>query len=230
MPASGQTKHLFFDLDDTIWDFQANSSRVLQDLFTEHGLENKIKCSFNEFLREYKDINLEFWSLYSKRLMNKQDLRNRRFADTFARFGYENETENRILTEKYMSRAPQGKALKPGALEVLTELGQRHYLHLLTNGFIEVQDTKIDGCGLRQYFRQIIISEKHGLSKPDTRLFRLAEELSGAQSTDCVMIGDNEETDIHGALSAGWEAVHLSNGIPIHKHTIRELKELLRIY
>ena len=224
-------KHLFFDLDDTLWDFEKNSALVLEDLFLEHQLEKKLGVGFDIFLVEYKKVNLHFWSLYNKRKIDKDYLRNNRFHETFKKFQYDNYAENLVLTEHYLTRAPHGKNLKAGCLEILDYLKHKYSLHIITNGFKEIQAIKIDGCGLRNYFKHIIISEEHQLSKPDEKIFRLAESFSNAKSSDCVMIGDNFESDVQGALNAGWEAIHLSTE-PIQGYrgksiaTLHELKNL----
>lgn len=225
-------KHLFFDLDDTLWDFEKNSALVLKDLFLEYDLENKLVSSFDDFLAEYKKVNLLFWSLYNRRQIDKEYLRNNRFYETFKKFGYDNYTENLVLTEHYLARAPHGKNLKAGCLEILNYLKPNYNLHIITNGFKEIQAIKIDGCGLRDYFKHIIISEEHQLSKPDEKIFRLAESFSNAKSNDCVMIGDNFESDVQGAQNAGWEAIHLSPE-PVQGYigqSIASLRELRNLF
>lgn len=204
-------KHIFFDLDDTLWDFQSNSERVLKELYMEFDLRHKLNSEVDVFLEEYKRVNLLFWSLYGKGKIDKTYLREQRFKETFKRFNYENESDNFQLTQHYLSRAPKGSTLKQGCLEILNYLRPKHTLHIITNGFREIQGIKIDSGGIRDFFQNIIISEEHGLHKPDERIFRLAEHLSGAEPAECVMIGDNIENDVQGAIKAGWAAIHLDN-------------------
>ncbi|MBL7901887.1 MAG: YjjG family noncanonical pyrimidine nucleotidase [Bacteroidia bacterium] len=204
-------KHIFFDLDDTLWDFQSNSERVLKELYLEFDLRHKLNSEVDVFLEEYKRVNLLFWSLYGKGKIDKTYLREQRFKETFKRFNYENESDNFLLTQHYLSRAPKGSTLKQGCLEILNYLRPKHTLHIITNGFREIQGIKIDSGGIRDFFQNIIISEEHGLYKPDERIFRLAEHLSGAEPAECVMIGDNFENDVQGAIKAGWAAIHLDN-------------------
>jgi len=204
-------KHIFFDLDDTLWDFQSNSERVLKELYLEFDLRQKLNSEVDVFLEEYKRVNLLFWSLYGKGKIDKTYLREQRFKETFKRFNYENESDNFQLTQHYLSRAPKGSTLKQGCLEILNYLRPKHTLHIITNGFREIQGIKIDSGGIRDFFQNIIISEEHGLYKPDERIFRLAEHLSGAEPAECVMIGDNFENDVQGAIKAGWAAIHLDN-------------------
>jgi putative hydrolase of the HAD superfamily len=203
-------KHIFFDLDDTLWDFEKNSGKVLQQLFLEYDLTSKLKTDFENFHFTYKKINLSLWQQYSKKEIDKQYLRNHRFNIVFNKFGYNNYEENLNITEHYLTRAPKGTHLKTGCIEVLEYLNQKYHLHIITNGFKEIQFIKIDGCGLRSYFKNIIISEEHNLTKPDEQIFRLAENFANADKENCVMIGDNFESDIQGAINAGWKAIWLT--------------------
>lgn len=225
-------QHLFFDLDDTLWDFEKNSSKVLEELFTEFDLEAKLKTDFQNFKIVYQQINLRLWERYNKKEIDKQYLRNHRFNLTFNQFDYDNYSENLFVTEQYLERAPKGIALKENCIETLDYLKQKYSLHIITNGFKEVQGIKIDGCGLRNYFSQVIISEEHQMTKPDIELFRLSETFAGTTADNCVMIGDNFECDIKGAQNAGWEAVyfneHSNNSFMGRK--IKDLKELQTIF
>jgi putative hydrolase of the HAD superfamily len=232
MQSLSHKKHVFFDLDDTLWDFQSNSERVLRELYKEFGLGEKLNAGVNDFLEEYKRVNLLFWSLYGKGKINKTYLREQRFKETFKRFDYDNGTDNQLLTLAYLSRAPKGSQLKQGCIEILEYLRQKHSLHIITNGFREIQGVKIDSGGIRGFFQHIIISEEYGLNKPNEGIFRLAEHLSGAETAECVMIGDNFENDVQGALNAGWEAIHLDNdnSNAFNGHRIKELLDLKKFF
>jgi putative hydrolase of the HAD superfamily len=204
-------KHIFFDLDDTLWDFRRNSGEVLGELFAEHGLEKKLGVDFATFHGVYSTVNLALWSRYYRSDITKEYLRAHRFNLVFNEFGLDDFDAGLRITEDYIARAPKRKHLKEGCIDLLTELKQRYQLHIITNGFKEIQATKIDGCSLRGYFSNIIISEEHGMVKPDVRIFRIAEKFSGAQPHECVMIGDSYESDIAGGLNAGWKVIHLSD-------------------
>lgn len=210
MVALKHKKHLFFDFDDTLWDFQKNSSTVLCELFYEFELAVKLKTDLSEFLTAYKKVNHEFWSRYYKKQISKQHLRDHRFNETFKLFGYDHYEENLLVTEQYLKRAPQGSCLKEGCVDTLNYLKENYRLHIITNGFKEVFSVKMESCGIRGYFDQIIISEEHQLIKPEEKIFRLAESFAGAEREDCVMIGDNLESDVEGALNAGWEAIYFA--------------------
>lgn len=225
-------KHLFFDFDDTLWDFQKNSSSVLEELFLEYALESKLKTALPDFLSAYKKTNLDFWSRYNKREIDKQYLRNHRFNETFKVFGYDNYDENLSITEQYLKRAPQGNLMKEGCVETLDYLKQNYKLHIITNGFKEVFGIKMNAIGISHYFDQIIISEDHAVNKPDEKIFRLAEEFVKGKKEECVMIGDSLESDVQGALKAGWEAIYLAED-EMHSfkgRSILKLEELRNIF
>jgi len=225
-------KHLFFDFDDTLWDFQKNSTAILHELFYEFALEAKLKTELPEFLNAYKKVNLGFWSQYYKKQINKEHLRNHRFNETFKVFGYDNYGENLLITEQYLNRAPHGSRLKEGCVETLEYLKKNYQLHIITNGFQEVFGYKMDACGIRHYFDQIIISEVHDLVKPDEKIFRIAETFTNASAEECVMIGDSLESDIQGALNAGWEAIYLTEDRAhgFDGKTISRLEELKALF
>ena len=227
--------HLFFDLDNTLWDFDLNSYQVLQNLYGDLDLKNKLSVDFDSFHAFYKRKNDELWQMYYKQQIQKSELRYKRFHDSFLNFGLDDIELSKYLSEEYVRISPYSKALKPGTVETLDALSKKHQLHIITNGFKEVQNIKIDNCGLRPYFKEVIISEEHGLTKPNIEIFRLAQNRASATKEECVMIGDNWVSDIEGALGAGWKAVfyHVNEkalfehkNLQVINHLI-ELKEII---
>jgi putative hydrolase of the HAD superfamily len=221
-------RHIFFDLDDTLWDFQANSDKVLAELFSEFDLAEKLNTDFETFRLKYREVNLDLWSQYYRRLIDKNYMRTQRFNLVFASFNYNDHEENLLISRQYTERAPKGNAVREGCYEILSYLSKKYKLHIITNGFREIQHIKIDACGLREYFSQIIISDEHDLVKPEEKIFRLAESLSNARREECVMIGDSYESDIVGAKNAGWEAIYLKHHFDQERDclTISTLDEL----
>ncbi len=203
-------KHIFFDLDDTLWDFESNSSLVLSDLFIKYNLKNFLNTNLDNFHSTYKIVNAELWQAYGSKKITKEYLRNNRFNLSFNNFGYDNYDLNIKVTEDYLKLSPLGKTLVPNALDVLNYLKHNYELHIITNGFKEVQEIKLNNCDIKHFFKTIIISEEHQLSKPDIKIFELAENLAKAKKEECVMIGDNFESDIMGAINAGWQAIWLT--------------------
>jgi len=203
---------IFFDLDHTLWDFEQNSKEALHEIFIDFKLEKLLHCSFTEFINVYHQINHAYWDDYKKGKVTREKLRNGRFHDTLSFFQISNNTLGIALSESYISRSPYKTQLFEGAIRVLDYLKHKNYaLHIITNGFKEVQHIKLDYSNLKPFFEHIIISEEHGFNKPDIKIFDLAQQLTNAQSHQCVMIGDNYDTDILGALNANWKAIYLSN-------------------
>lgn len=204
---ASKLKHVFFDLDDTLWDFEKNSENILNRLFKEHNLGALLSSDFKTFFIAYKKKNAELWQQYNNKKISKEELRKRRFHETFLQFGHNNFDLSYFISETYIKESPYGTELKKGALELLNTLKDNFELHIITNGFKEVQHIKLKQCNLEPYFENVIISEDVGYNKPDVKIFREAEKLSNAKANECLMIGDNFETDIRGAKKAGWESI-----------------------
>ncbi len=203
-------KHLFFDFDNTLWDFEANSEEALSELFYKYEIEKKCKVSFLDFLITYKEINHNLWHLYSTNKATKEEIRFERFNNVFKFYNYENNDLAEIWDEEYLTISPFKTKLVTGAIEILEYLKPKYQLHIITNGFKEVQETKLINCDLKKYFNQIIISEIYGFNKPDINIFKMAEILAETNHTECAMIGDNFDTDITGAINANWKSFYLS--------------------
>jgi putative hydrolase of the HAD superfamily len=227
-------KHIFFDLDNTLWDFEKNSREALLHLFLEHHIEKKCGVGFNTFIDTYEAINHDLWHKYSLQLTTKAELRYQRFYKAFLEFGYKDLNLANTWADDYLKLSPYKTHLIEGTMDVLDYLKDKYTLHIITNGFKEVQHIKLDCCNLKPYFEHIIISEEHGFNKPDIRIFELAQNLTNSIDVECVMIGDNYDTDIVGALNAKWKTIHLSNEKVINVsgnfypiQQLNELKELL---
>ena len=235
-------KHLFFDLDNTIWDFDKNSFNALLKLHDEFELDKRLNVDFEKFHEFYLKKNEELWHKYYFNKIAKAELRYQRFYDSFLNFGMDDVELSKKISEAYIKIAPHSTELKPGAIETLDALFGKYPLHIITNGFNEVQHIKIDSCGLRKYFEQIIISDNYNLTKPNVEIFRLAEKLAKTEKEKCVMIGDSIISDIEGAIGAGWKAIYYNeknsgdgrdlkdlreNG---HLREIKDLRELKEIF
>ncbi len=194
-----------------MWDFEKNSREALLHLFLEHDLKEHCNTDFLNFITVYEAINHNMWHLYSLNQTTKEELRFQRFHKAFLHFKYDNLDLANTWADDYLKLSPFKTHLIEDASAVLQYLQEKYHLHIITNGFKEVQHIKLDACKLKPHFKHIIISEEHGFNKPDVQIFRLAQELSGAQMHESVMIGDNYEADILGALNAGWKAVYLSS-------------------
>lgn len=179
-------------------------------LFNEHKINENCNTNFDNFIEVYEAINHELWHLYSLHQTTKEELRYQRFYKAFLHFNYDNLQLAHHWADDYLRISPYKTHLIDGAMDVLLYLKEKYQLHIITNGFKEVQHIKLDYSNLKPFFEHIIISEEHGFNKPDIKIFDLAQQLTSAEVKQCVMIGDNYDTDIMGALNAKWTAIYLS--------------------
>lgn len=200
-------KHLFFDLDRTLWDFEKNSKKALQILFKDLKLEDKIE-HFNHFHHTYRRINAELWKLYGKGKIKKEELRDARFIETLQYHEIHDSELATTLSNGYIEISPKQTNLFPETLETLEELKRMKYnMHIITNGFEEVQYIKLEHSNLAPFFDVIICSEAVGFNKPDPRVFHYAMQKAKTTATESFMIGDDREVDIFGAIQVGMQAI-----------------------
>jgi putative hydrolase of the HAD superfamily len=208
-------KHLFFDLDRTLWDFDKNSMSALEQLFNELELFTKIS-SFESFHNAYKENNARLWKAYGEGKIEKNHLRYERFRSTLTSFEIDNEFVVQQISDGYVDLSPRLTHLFPNTLETLHELSQSNYnLHIITNGFKEVQYTKLHNAKLAPFFDVVVCSEEVGKNKPSPEIFKHAMRLAQAKPEQSVMIGDDFEVDVIGALNAGMHGIHFKPEVSI---------------
>lgn len=205
-------KHIFFDLDHTLWDFDRNAEETLQELYQTHELEELGLSCANTFIATYTKNNHELWALYHEGKISKDELRQTRFKKTFLDLGVSPEVIPAFFEDDYVRICPTKRNLFPHVHETLSYLEQRYSLHLISNGFLEATRMKVDLCGLGKYFKTIVISENVGFNKPDRAIFDYALKGAGAQKDESLMVGDSLEADIRGAMSYGISAVYFNPG------------------
>ncbi|MBT9393468.1 YjjG family noncanonical pyrimidine nucleotidase [Hymenobacter sp. NST-14] len=227
-------RHLFFDLDHTLWDFETNADETLRHLFAEHNI-SRHGVSVEKFIKEYSDINHGLWRLYQGGKINQQQLRATRFPRTFLKLGLTEADSPPTLSEEFTNLLPHKTAVFPYTHEVLDYLRDQGYaLHLITNGFRDIQHLKLQASNLLPYFQEIITSECCGHLKPDPRIFAHALERTGAVAAESLMVGDNLECDVLGAYNAGLDQVYFNpekrrhfNQVTYEISCLSELKEIL---
>jgi putative hydrolase of the HAD superfamily len=200
-------KHLFFDLDRTLWDFDSNFIETFKEIFTKFSLEQNGIPSFEAFTTAYTGHNDHLWDLYRNDKISKEELRDTRFLITLNDFGIDDVALANEISEEYIFISPRKGMLMPGTIEVLEQLKSKYRLHIITNGFEEIQKVKMEYAGLNEYFDSVVTSEEAGSKKPDNRIFSYALEKAGAKVTESIMIGDDFEVDILGATSIGMDTV-----------------------
>ena len=200
-----QIKHVFFDLDHTLWDFEKNSALTFQKLFKEF----EISLNYKSFLDAYVAINLKYWRMYREEKISKEDLRYRRLKDAFDIVHYEISDELiNVLAIEYIEQLPLFDHLFEGTFEILDYLKEKYQLHIITNGFKEVQSKKMSSSKIDHYFDQVITSESVGVKKPNPRVFEHAIQSANATKENSIMIGDSLEADIEGAINYGIPAIY----------------------
>lgn len=226
-------EHIFFDLDSTLWDLEKNSHETLSELIDKYDLKRYEYFSADEFIVSFRIINEELWNAYRKDLVDRQALRVGRFIKALQKFSIEDEALVQKMSSDYSSIAPYKNNLLPYAIETLDYLKSKYHLHIITNGFEDIQDIKMKSSGLYDYFKEIITADNSGHKKPDPRIFNFALEKTKADMQKSIMIGDSLEVDVLGAKAMGMESVYFNpNKLPhTHqlKHEIACLSELKKI-
>lgn len=196
--------HIFFDLDHTLWDFDKNSALTFQKIF-EH---NNIDVDLQAFLELYEPINLNYWKLYREEKIDKPSLRYRRLMDAFQAVNYSVKPSLIYkLSEDYIDNLSTFNNLFEGTIEILDYLYPKYKLHIITNGFKEVQHGKLKQANIHNYFKTVTNSEMVGVKKPNPKIFHHAMQIASARPDNSIMIGDNYEADILGAINVGLDAI-----------------------
>ena len=213
-------KHLFFDLDHTLWDFDANARATLQQLHIDLKLVDKGIHDFDAFHKNYLAHNEKLWARYRNGYIRQEELRLKRMWLTLLDFRITDEALARQLSELFLQLLPTRTILFPDTIEILEYLQDKGYMmHLITNGFEKTQHSKLESSKLDHFFREVVTSESSGSLKPRREIFDFALERTGASVEESIMIGDSIEVDIAGAMGVGMDQVHVN-----YNHGPQELK------
>jgi len=227
-------KHIFFDLDRTLWDFEANSHQTLLELCTSHNLSDKGVEDYEAFIKNYKAHNEQLWDLYRVDKISQKDLRRERFERALVDYKIEDTKLAAKIGEDYVAICPKKNKLFPYSIEVLEYLSQKYKLHIITNGFHEVQHIKLKHAGLIPYFDNIITSEQVGAKKPNPKIFNYALKKANTSAEESIMIGDDLEVDVLGAEEMGIQSIFFNPKKVKHNidivHEIFCLSELLVLF
>ena len=198
-------KHVFFDLDHTLWDFDKNSGLTFKKIFEL----NNINIELGTFLKVYEPINLKYWKLYREERVSKPDLRYGRLKEAFDTLGVSVKDDMiNHLSEAYIDYLTTFNHLFEGAIEILEYLQYKYHLHIITNGFEEAQERKMQNSKIRSYFKTVTNSEMVGVKKPNPKIFNYALNSAEANPNESIMIGDSLEADIAGAQKVGMRTIH----------------------
>ena len=205
-------KHIFFDLDHTLWDFNANAEESLTELYSFFKLESKAIESFSQFYNIYLNHNKILWSRYEKGYISVEELKWRRMWRTLLDFHIADEKLAKDMSEFFLESLPTKKRVFDYTYEILEYLTEKKYsLHLITNGFEKTQRLKLNSSDLLKYFTHIVTSECSNSVKPKKEIFEFALNKAKCKNEDAIMIGDNPEADIMGAKNAGMDTVFVNH-------------------
>ncbi len=222
-------KHVYFDLDHTLWDFDKNSSLTFDVIFKEENIEIEIQ----DFLNTYIPININYWARYRNNLVSKEVLRIGRLRDSFDALGIQISDEAiDNLSNRYISVLPGFNHLLQDTIEILEYLKPKYKLHIITNGFEEIQNNKMQNSQIADYFDTITTSEEAGVKKPHLEIFEKALQKSNAAPENSIMIGDSYEADIEGAKNAGLHALYFDYYGKLETLQVPQVQKLkeLRMY
>ena len=200
-------KHIFFDLDRTLWDFDAAAEVAFERIYEQYNLKSLGIPSAHDFHEVYHPLNEQLWVQYRADKITKEDLNRTRFLKPLEHYGIHDVDLADHLSKDYVYWSPRIVRFVPGTMELLDYLKPKYHLHLITNGFEEVQDTKLTLSGMKPYFETLTVSEEVGVKKPNPEIFHYALRKANASPEESLMIGDEMAVDIDGARAAGMETV-----------------------
>ncbi len=229
-------RHVLFDLDRTLWDFEINNKATLNEVFDRFHLKKKCNCSFETFFEIYNIVNNSLWENYRCGKLTKEILLTKRFVVVLEHFNVVDASDAISISDYYLAESPRKKQLLPYAKELLEYLVAQNYsMHIVTNGFKDIQHTKLNISEIRQYFENVFTSEVIGFPKPDKRFFEFVLRSLMCSHEDCIMIGDDFKNDILGACSMHIDAIFVnfeSHKVESTNHCLKEvfsLKEIEKI-
>ena len=225
-------KHIIFDLDDTLWDFQKNSHNTLVDLYEAYRIGDQ-GIKVDKFIEVFREINNALWNQFDEGLVTREVIRKERFPQMFEKLGLNLNGVPMQMQNSFMSTCSSKPHLVKGVKEVLKRFRSKYKFHILSNGFDEIQFMKIKAGGLEPYFDKVITSGRAGFRKPEPEIFDFALNEIEADKDECIMIGDNPLSDIEGAFHYGMDQVYYN----VHKkeckitptHTINDMSKLLEL-
>jgi putative hydrolase of the HAD superfamily len=220
--------HLFFDLDHTLWDYDKNAKETLAELYDEFNFDQFNLFTKEDFANQFFIINNQLWYAFNNGRTNKDEIRNSRFPTILKLLGLKNSQIPTTIGDDFISRCPTKNNLVNNCLEILEYLKPKYDLHIITNGFNDVQHTKLDFSNLTPYFRNVITSESTGYKKPQREIFDHALKVSNANHDESIMIGDNLNTDILGARNCNIDQLYFNPAQIFHQESVTfEVSKLL---
>ncbi|WP_341228260.1 YjjG family noncanonical pyrimidine nucleotidase [uncultured Arcticibacterium sp.] len=223
-------KHIFFDLDHTLWDFEANAEESLNEIYDHFGI-NKLGPSFESFYQNFSILNRTLWTQLEQDLITHETIRKFRFQKALSSLNVEIEEELSIgMNLKFLDLLPYKTKLIEGCEETLESLQSKYQLHILSNGYAEVQARKLENSGIKGYFQHIITNDIAESRKPNIGIFNYALKQANSQPNESLMIGDSYLADVLGAKNAGWDTIHFQpNDINVENQSTLKITKLAQL-
>ena len=201
-------KHLFFDLDHTLWDFEYNAKECLKEIYDDFKIV-MLGPSFEDFYQKFSTINRSLWTQLEQELITHETIRKLRFQKVLSALHVDiQEDLSTAMNLRLLDLLPHKTKLIDGSLEVLNALKPNYELHILSNGYAEVQAKKLESSGIKGYFQHVVTNDIANSRKPDLGIFNYALSLTTSKPNESLMIGDSYLADILGAKKAGWDTIH----------------------
>ena len=217
---------VFFDLDHTLWDFDKNSALTFDKIFKTHAVD----VDLNAFLKIYQVLNLKYWKLYRDEKITKDALRFNRLNDAFVAINFDvSESLINKLSDDYIAYLTSFNHLFNYTLDVLDYLKPKYNLHIISNGFEDIQNKKLTNSNIIKYFKTITNADMVGIKKPNPEIFNHALKSANTTFRKSIMIGDSYEADILGALNVGMNAIFFDNNTVTLKENVKCINSLLQL-
>ena len=227
-------KHLFFDLDHTLWDFDKNSEVSLRILYDEYDLKSRGIDDFDALFKAYNFHNDKLWERYRNGYIKRDELRWKRMWLMLLDHKIADTALAHELSIAYLEILPTQTVLVPHAKELLEYCKDKYEMNLITNGFDTTQRLKLQYSGIARYFNHLVTSEKSNSMKPHKDIFDYAIKAAGADVESSIMIGDAIDVDILGAINVGMDTVYYNPHKKPHErkptYEITHLEELMKIF
>ena len=223
-------QHIFFDLDNTLWDHRKNAYLTLKDIYSREKVQEKYSLGFEEFHKEYFTINENLWAQIRDGKIDKQYIRDHRFYDSFMFFGIDDQELSQKFETNFLDEIISNNELVEGAFELLEYLADKKYrLHILSNGFEEVTYRKCELSGIKNYFETITSADEINIRKPQPEIFEYALKKSGALKENSIIVGDDWISDVEGGLAFGMDAIffdRFNDDFETEVKTVKKLEEV----
>ncbi len=225
-----EVKHIFFDLDHTLWDYDKNAQETLTELYAQLNVSDSVPLK--KFIKVYYEVNEKMWVKYNNKQINRDYIKEYRFVEVFRKVGID-ESYAEDSSNYFMNNCSRKPHLIEYAKITLDYLVKKYKLHIITNGFNDVQPVKLSSSGIQDYFEVIVTSETSQARKPEPEIFEDALKKASASKIESVMIGDNPKTDVHGARDFGIKTILFDPSgrkRSMADYSIQSLDELIKIF